>query len=323
MRTAMAWLIGIGSVPWAGNSDMMDPTSEQQQTSKKIRKRAAGLLEEGWIWLPGLAAALAKFEWDALQRQCGLSQSTYGTDRVRTLDPQAPLNIFAEIRTSQAKQLSLLPLIVEHPFRSEQYYRTLDLSFYAAHELEASDVKRKILAALDCLSLAPELIAAVLDLVRIVHIVRPPDDAYDVSHSDPQVPFSVFVSLPVEETDRGRLRLAEAVLHEAMHLQLTLLEGHAPLVRRPEAAHYSPWKRTIRPVQGVVHGLYVFGVIDAFLEVVERYFHGQTLAYVRDRRMQIAEEVAQAAPGGLTEDLTEVGMLLFNAILARFASGGQ
>lgn len=300
---------------------MPDRTSEP--LADEIRSQATDLLARGLIWLPGMAPLLAKYEWASLERRFGLSQSSYGTDRVREGDLRGPRNIFAEIETPEAEQLSAPPIIVEHPFQSEDYYRTLDLSFYEARELDVFLVIRKILSAFDRLSPARDLIASVLHLVRVIHIVRPPDPAFDVSHSDPQVPFSVFVSLPEEETDRGRLRLAEAILHEAMHLQLSLLEDHMPLVKRVGAARYSPWKRTVRPVQGVIHGLYVFGVIDAFFQVVEGSYDGQSLAYVRDRRAQITEEVAEAAPAGLIEELTDVGALLLNAIVARFATGDR
>lgn len=301
--------------------DMPDHASEPQ--SAEIKSQAINLLERGLIWLPDMAPLLAKHEWRSLRQHCGLSPSRYGTDRVRGADPHSPLNVFAEIRTAKTDELSTPSIIVEHPFQSEAYYRTLDLEFYDAGELDASFVSRKVLSALDCLLPAQDLITSVHHLVRVIHIVRPPDPAYDVSHSDPQVPFSVFVSLPDETTDRGRLRLAEAILHEAMHLQLTLLEDHVPLVRRSGAAHYSPWKRATRPVQGLMHGLYVFGVIDAFFEVVEGLYDGQTLAYVRDRRTQIAEEVAEATPGGMNENMTDVGTLLLNAIVARFANAAR
>jgi HEXXH motif-containing protein len=297
----------------------VDPRSNGSPSSLDIAARAISLIEHGAIWLPGLAAILATIEWKTLQRQYGLSSITYGTDRLRTADANAPRMVLAEVRVPQAEELGLAPIIVEHPFRSASHYRTLELSFYDETELGVYPVKRSLEAALDCLSLAPDLLTSVLHLVRVIHIVRPPSPEYDVSHSDPEVPFSVFVSLPVDVADRERLRLAEALLHEAMHLQLTLLESHVALVRTPEAAHYSPWKRSVRPVQGIMHGLYVFGVIDTFFEVAERFFGGQALSYVRDRRMQIAAEVAEATPTGLNVDMTDLGVTLLNAILARFA----
>ncbi|WP_426409236.1 aKG-HExxH-type peptide beta-hydroxylase [Bradyrhizobium ganzhouense] len=299
------------------------PDDTLELLAAEIGRQAADLLAQGLIWLPGMAPLLAKHEWAALERQSGLLPPSYGTDRVREGDPEGALNVFAEIRTPEAIELSMPAMIVEHPFRSESYYRTLDISFYGARELDAFLVIRKIRSAFDCLSLAQDLIASILHLVRVIHIVRPPDPAYDVSHSDPQVPFSVFVSLPEDETERGRLRLAEEILHEAMHLQLTLLEGHTPLVKRPEAARYSPWKRMARPIQGVMHGLYVFGVIDAFLEVVEGSCDSQTIHYVRDRRAQIAEEVTEATSPVFREDLTDVGTLLLNAIVARFTNANR
>ena len=91
-----------------------------------------------------------------------------------------------------------------------------------------------------------------------------------------------------------------------------------PIVARAEAKFYSPWKRATRPLQGIMHGLYVFAVIDAFFEKMEELSDFPVPSYVRDRRQQIAEEVAQVRADKLTEDLTDFGALLYAAILARF-----
>ena len=43
--------------------------------------------------------------------------------------------------------------------------------------------------------------------------------------------------------------------------QLTLIEAVVPLISGSPTTAFSPWKLEERPIQGVLHGLYVFGVI--------------------------------------------------------------
>ena len=53
-----------------------------------------------------------------------------------------------------------------------------------------------------------------------------------------------------------------------MHLQLTLLDTVEPLVGTSGTCGYSPWKQEIRPVEGLLHGIYVFAVIHQTLGVL-------------------------------------------------------
>jgi hypothetical protein len=108
----------------------------------------------------------------------------------------------------------------------------------------------------------PFLWCAVSEIVWRCHIVLAHDDDYDVSFSDPTIPFSVFISVPARGDRRSILRVAESLVHEAMHLQLTLFESCCPLIDTASSwSMYSPWKQQDRPAQGILHGLYVFYVI--------------------------------------------------------------
>jgi HEXXH motif-containing protein len=108
----------------------------------------------------------------------------------------------------------------------------------------------------------PFLSSAVSELVWRCHIVRAQDEDYDVSFSDPAIPFSVFISTPAKNDRRSILRVAESLIHETMHLQLTLFEVCCPLVDSAFSwSMYSPWKRQERPAQGILHGLYVFHIL--------------------------------------------------------------
>ena len=117
-------------------------------------------------------------------------------------------------------------------------------------------------ALLEVIQPHPFLWRAVSELAWRCHIVLARDDDYDVSFSDPSIPFSIFVSVPSRNDRRSVLRVAENLVHETMHLQLTLFERACPLVDTTSSwSIYSPWKRQERPAQGILHGLYVFHVL--------------------------------------------------------------
>lgn len=108
------------------------------------------------------------------------------------------------------------------------------------------------------------LVPTVELLVRSIHIISSRGPGYDCSHSEPTIPFSILVSVPLGER-HAALRLAESILHEAMHLQLTLIEEDTDLVTSQVEESYSPWQQQLRPAQGLLHGLYVFAAIDDWL----------------------------------------------------------
>jgi HEXXH motif-containing protein len=159
-------------------------------------------------------------------------------------------------------------------------------------------------------------------LVRVVHILEAPGFGHDVSYSDPQLPFSVFVSVPVHEIDAG-LRVAESILHEAMHLQLTLIELAEPLVAEQVTVGFSPWQQQDRPVGGLLHGLYVFRVIYEFLGCLFmcRALSDESHRYISKRRDQIADEIAQVRGLAGAEGLTERGRRLSRYLLSGYPAG--
>jgi HEXXH motif-containing protein len=94
------------------------------------------------------------------------------------------------------------------------------------------------------------------------HVIIAKRADYDVSFSDPEIPFSIFISVPMQNDRSALLRVAENIVHETMHLQLSLFEGRCPLVDTASTwALHSPWKHQQRPAQGILHGLYVFHVL--------------------------------------------------------------
>lgn len=158
------------------------------------------------------------------------------------------------------------------------------------------------------LGLSPELERLVRQLVRDIHPLSA-EPGYDVSHSQPRWREAIFVSCPERGDDVGALRLAESVVHEAMHLHLTNEEERAPLVAAPWEAAHSPWRDTARPVQGVMHGLFVFACIHHFLQTlaVAAPLDDDVRRHVGDRLRTITEEMAQVDLGELSRSLTPRG----------------
>ena len=111
-----------------------------------------------------------------------------------------------------------------------------------------------------------EIHATVRGMCRSLHPLVYNDREVDVSFSDPELPFSIFVSCPPMDAQNRVERLAESIVHEALHLQLTLVERAEPLVveNTSETLVRSPWKIEMRNLQGLVHGIYVFGNLREF-----------------------------------------------------------
>ncbi len=52
---------------------------------------------------------------------------------------------------------------------------------------------------------------------------------FDVSFSDPCIPFDVFTNVPKYEEKYAAERFVEGIIHETLHLQLTAMEHLLPL----------------------------------------------------------------------------------------------
>ncbi|MCY4428508.1 MAG: HEXXH motif-containing putative peptide modification protein [Halieaceae bacterium] len=192
------------------------------------------------------------------------------------------------------------------PLQTRQGYKAIGLDLLT----EAPTTEDIVLFqdAFTLLKAGSGLSDAVVALVRSVHLLAGSGNGYDTSHSEPNLPCSIFVSVPTGQ-QYAEFRLAESILHEAMHLQLTMLEKEAPLLCNTSATGYSPWQQTVRPVKGLLHGLFVFSVINQWLAELRA---GGVLGeeghiYIARRRAQIAEEVAMVSELSVYPALTEFG----------------
>ncbi len=156
-------------------------------------------------------------------------------------------------------------------------------------------------------------------LLKAIHVLEAPSPDHDVSFSDPEVPFSALVGVQGVSGPNAAVRLAEQVVHECMHLQLTLLEAVHPFTSADVELHWSPWQEKPRPARGVLHGLYVFRVLDAFFAELASgagLDAGAANHLARRRREIAAETAAAAASLSRSSELTSFGRAFLDAILA-------
>jgi HEXXH motif-containing protein len=258
-------------------------------------------------WAPGLAGDLAHAFWS--DRPRGLTPVSYGTVRWRCGSGLAPRDTVATIDKpgrrswnverltgTEASRLAAIGLTT----RGDPLSRSEVALFHCAREL--AEHGSGLAEALDA-------------LVHAVHLLEPQGPGYDTSHSDPELPCSVFVSVPFDQP-YAAIRLAESLVHEAMHLQLTMLERHERLVRDASAKAWSPWQHTMRPALGLLHGLFVFRTIDVWLDRVQHSAHeNEVRRYAGRRRRKIAREIVAVTDLPRSASLTRFGTLLARRLL--------
>ena len=256
------------------------------------------------LWFPGRAPELTTLFENQYRYHRGLI-SRYGTHRWITSDPSAPRFDAGTFQLGRYQvPVELLP-----PPTAALFVPLTMAVVDAPTSLSALQEACEVLARIDGLD------ETVGQLVRAVHLLEAPP-SHDVSHSSPELPFSIFVSVPGPGDKNRTLRLAESILHESMHLQLTLIDRFDPIISERPSSEYSPWKKEIRPVSGLLHGLYVFAVIFQVLDSIQNS-KPMWSPYCRQRRITIAEEVATLpdTPGGLSRSGTDLWQQCRRAVL--------
>ena len=255
------------------------------------------------LWFPGLAAELvATFRWD---RNVDTSCSRYGTQRWLAADPNADKLAIASFRLGQHS------ITIERlPAATTALFTTLTFA-----EVEPERAVAQLRAVADVLAKVDGLDDSVGWVVKTIHLLDAPA-GHDVSHSSPDLPFSIFVSLPKSDERDITLRLAESVLHESMHLQLTLIDLFDPMVTDEQPGGYSPWKDEVRPIGGLLHGLYVFAVIHQAYSTLMNS-HREWYPYCHKRQATIREEATlPEQPQGLSTVGTALWRQCRQAVLA-------
>lgn len=175
-------------------------------------------------------------------------------------------------------------------------------------------IPKALLEAFDLVRTVLPLYGTVAGVCRSLHLLTPSGQGFDTSYSDPLLPFSMFVSCPEDsESDRVE-RLAENLVHEALHLQLTLVERNRPLVldTPSEESYFSPWKNAWRDVHGVIHAVYVFSNLRHFWSRVAAE-ESKSSAFARSRVEAIGQEIDAARQLATSPFLTEMGRQLLES----------
>jgi HEXXH motif-containing protein len=292
--------------------------AEAMASDLAVRVREALRDTSAAPWFPELTDDLADLAWRKLDRDLRLTRATYGTVRVLRQDPREVRRVVVsfDIPSLDGEERDSIPveLLPEDLARS---CAGAEVKFFGAEEILGAGVAVRVEEALEILGAVPAVLPTICSLVRALHLIDPANDEVDVSFSEPGLPFSAFISIPGPVAVAGALRVAEAILHEAMHLQLTLVEAIVPLVARTERTYFSPWRNEYRTAQGVLHALYVFRVIDAFLGSAP--FEGTALTPWRrqadERRTTIARQVREIREFRDCADLTVDGAAFVDQLL--------
>jgi HEXXH motif-containing protein len=236
-------------------------------------------LSESRLWFPRLAEYLVADLASRVKQRRALVDH-YGTQRWLTGNSSASIDDIGAVRLGRySAMIERLPISIVTSFS--------DLTFA---DNKYSQATAQVQAAAKIFDGVDTLADTVGCLVRSIHLLRAPRD-HDVSHSSPELPFSIFVSVPEPTERHANLRVAESIVHESMHLQLSLLGAVEPLLGMSESSGYSPWKRELRPVEGLLHGIYVFAVIHQVLGILTET-QPFSQAYCIKRRDEIQTEVS-------------------------------
>jgi HEXXH motif-containing protein len=255
------------------------------------------LREEDRLWFPGLTAELVTDFISHNQVKRSLVDQ-YGTSRWLACSTEQPAPDGGEIQVG--------PHVANIEYLSSETAAGFEHLHFA--DRHYPQVREQIQAAADLLTHVPSMADSVGSVVKSIHPLQAARD-HDVSHSTPELPFSVFVSIPGKDERDASLRVAESLIHESMHLQLTLVDSIEPLAVDDRANGYSPWKEELRPVTGLLQGLYVFAVIHQALRILMGV-RDDCRPYCRKRRRAIEDEIALLSekPDGLSE----IGMDLWH-----------
>lgn len=245
------------------------------------------------LWEVRLTAALVARQWELLAQQQQLAPASYHT-----------ASLFPATQPGQARLQPRIPLHTgistclefPEPARLGAFYADHGLELVPSHALASIGAAEKLGAALSVLDQQTGLSACLDLLLQSIQVLHQDDPDTDASFSHPAIPFTIFVTVCPDRSPISNLRVAEAILHETMHLKLTLIESVAPIVEAGSTAtYYSPWRDEPRPLRGVLHGMFVFRAV---------------LDFYAARLLDCADAVAWRFMAGRMEEIrAELGML--------------
>ena len=295
---------------WSEISTVCSDPTEQVLVS-------AALQRLGPFWFNDLAPVLAQYRWLKLRTDCGIDTSNYGSARVINGSSQTERDVVGYLAAPISEAQNRIIVECLRPCLAERY-RDCGLEFYLPSEIVRLGLCQILNRAMQIISSVQGAAASVSAVLSTVHILKPESPQCDVSYSEPILPFSIFVGVDPEVRLNRDIRVAEGILHECMHLQLSLIEDITPLVADNNENYLSPWRQTVRPTSGVLHALYVFRVIqDFFGAILTSANIGQDERnYAKRRIEEIDAEVDQVEDLSSSQDLTAAGSALVERLTA-------
>ncbi len=217
---------------------------------------------------------------------------------------------FTDLEIDAGMQIELLPETLPGRLRKG------GLELASEEVMNETGFHRVLSNALDLVRNVPPLLGTVAGLCRSLHVLNARGIDFDSSYSNPSLPFSIFVSCPPPTALNRVERLAENIVHEALHLQLSLVEAAEPLVleSQEKMCLFSPWKNEPRTVHGILHGVYVFGNLRYFWNCIAGSTP-QFSAFAERRIEEIDRELATVAQLPTNPALSAMGREVAKSLL--------
>ena len=261
------------------------------------------------LWNVEITKRLVAENWEELKSKNSWDPDNYSTAGILLGDS----SLVAE-RFVIPIDLDTEDIYIEIPSQEHlsTFYKENGLELYTKEELDSLESINILNNAFTTIRTVRSIFNCVTTLVRAIQILKSGDPDNDVSYSHPDIPFSIFVSICDNQTEEAILRIAESIIHEAMHLQLTLIENYIDLVKPNNTdIYYSPWRDEKRPARGVLHGLYVFRAIYEFFSELKKYSQTDfTRKYSQNRQQSIADDIEKVKGFSFCPDLTVHGATL-------------
>ena len=259
---------------------------------------------------------LVQNEWAALHKRDNWNSDNYSTAGYYLNDPQFVSPKIPILEWANEKQIYLES---PYPNELEGFFTENDLSPVNQEGIHSIGVVKKLDDAMILLNAVPNLAGYIAQLVRRIVVLKSANPEEDVSYSHPALPFSIFVSVCEERSIEASARVAESILHEAMHLRLSLIQKVVNILepgRQEGESYFAPWRHVERPVNGVLHGIFVFRAILEFFRKLAFISKDKRVKEYSSRRIQqISFELEQVADFYKSPALSDTGFELARQLL--------
>ena len=249
-------------------------------------------------------------EWNILRRKFFWDFDDYSSAGIVLTQPEISGDKKPILPESRKPQIFL-----ESPSGSiNEFYNQNGLEFDTQNTPERKD---KVVDALELLNNTPELMNSICLLVRTIGILKSNNRDSDVSYSHPKLPFSIFISLCDDRNPISAARVAESILHEAMHLKLSLLQKAVELLSSEKDIYFfAPWRQEMRPANGVLHGIFVFrAIFDYFLKIIETSSNRDIRDHAQKRVDDIRRDMSEVQNFYNSDALSPLGKQFAKSLL--------